>query len=869
MTPDSRVSIARQGPRSFYSSSATGGLRAAGRSGATGRLGATGGLPARGDTPTPDATLGPVAPHHSTPRLPRPGVAAGRHTWKSIDALPIIAASLIISLAAPAAGQVQGRLRRVGLFEGGAPLARPGTWTFAEIELKSLEPKPFDGELRIQQRDRDGDVIVAVQEVYLAPGEDWRSYEVYFTPNRGAVGGGEVSVRLFDAEGVLVRVRSDAGEELDELTSDPWMDIPAEEFLIVDLSIPRKLPHLTWLDPRRQPRGATINLRTVRLLAPQALPSKWHGLEAVDAIVWDDVDPTLLAEQQLTALVEWVRHGGRLLLTSSRNWQALMNSPLAEVLPVKITDVRRMNELQAFTEVIVPNDDYSTDLAQQYARKGVAVCKMQRLGKAPEVVSIPADYTGVDPVAHRRFLGRGCLTFVGASLHELMPPPERLEDMTEDAIASIAKEETAPPFVRYSEEIIGWNFLALPRAREPAGGLQMFSSDLFDTMRSTIWFQAVGAAFLVFAILFAAGYWLAATGGTWWYLRRRGWQHLCWSAFAIVSLAGILIGTGMVWTLRGVTTKLWQTTVVDGRAGDDYAYATCLFGVKTPDHTRLDLRLPAGDRKSGVDQQFGVLTAMPPSELSYYEEARFVAPDQYVSARAGAFLDNVPVRATLKELVGHWEGFLDGRLEARLVVDKDHMFGEGSYIRNNLGFPLKYCYILEDRAETSTGRALLTRCLELGELPPAEPGQDFDLEAFRLKLYYGPTKAGVSPTPIDNRQLGLGFRVAAWRKELPGGGVDVTGMSQPAPRRLSGRQEIASMLLLSVFNLIDLEDTGQELHRSFGRPLDCTHLLTRETAVLIGFAESRPPAILEVNGRNLYPEKALTMYRFVIPVERR
>ncbi len=825
------------------------------------------------DWPTPTDTTGPEArvsaSRFAATERRRFRALAGARKGIRVQTLICLIAGLIACFAAPAAAQIQARLRRVGLFEGGAPMVRPGAWSFAEVELKSLEAKPFDGELRIQQRDRDGDVTVAVQEVYLAPGEDWRSYEVYFTPHRGIAGGGEVSVRLFGADGVLSRLRSDAGEELDELVSDSWMDLPAEEFLVVDLSIPRKLPHLPWLDPRRQPRSsATINLRTVRLLAPQALPSKWHGLEAVDAIVWDDVDPTVLAEQQLTALIEWVRHGGRLLLTSSRNWQALMNSPLAEVLPVKITDVKRMTELQAFEDIVL-NDEYRADLARQYAQKGVAVCKMQRLGKAPEVISIPADYPGVERVAYRRFLGRGCLTFVGASLHELMPPPVRLDDMSDEALAAVAKEETAPPFVRYSEEIIGQNFLALPRAREPASGYQMFSSDLFDNMRSTIWFQALGAAFLVFAILFATGYWLAATGGTWWYLRRRGWQHLCWSAFAIVSLAGAIIGTGMVWTLRGVTTKLWQTTVVDGRAGDDYAYATCLFGVKTPDHTRLDLRLPVGERQGGSEQEYGVLAVMPPSESSFYEEARFVAPDQYVSTRAGAFLNEVPVRATLKEFVGHWDGYLDGRLEARLVVDKDHMFGEGSYIRNNLGFALKYCYILEDRAPTSTGRALTTRCLELEELPPSEPGKEFDLEAFRLELYYDPAQAGAAPSAIENRRLGLDARVTAWRKELPGGAVNLTGIDPPAAQRLSGRQEIASMLLLSVFNLIDQEDARQELHRSFGRTLDCTHLITRETAVLIGFAESRPPAVLEVNGRNLYPEKALTMYRFVIPVERR
>ena len=57
-----------------------------------------------------------------------------------------------------------------------------------------------------------------------------------------------------------------------------------------------------------------------------------HIEEWVDVIVWDDADPSQTGPRQIDALIEGVRDGGRLLITSGSNWQSLVSSPVARAL---------------------------------------------------------------------------------------------------------------------------------------------------------------------------------------------------------------------------------------------------------------------------------------------------------------------------------------------------------------------------------------------------------------------------------------------------------------------------------------------------------------------------------------------------------
>lgn len=782
-----------------------------------------------------------------------------------------VLAAALIGLMSPRAGaQVSARIDRVGLFAGADPLVRSGNWSFVEVSLRFLGAAPFDGQLRLNQQDRDGDVVTSVLPVALAPNEEWRPYQVYFVPYES--GSGEIRVSLHDASGVLVPLTSDAGEPLTELTAPPVGEVRSEDLLILDLTHPRRLPHIAALDKDAAGEREHLNARQVRGLLPRELPSSWQGLEPVDAIVWDDADPTELSQQQIEALLSWVKAGGRLLLTAGKNWQALAQSPLATALPVTVRGISQTTEAQEFLD-LVENDSYESYLGRYYLKNPITRCRMSPL---PGALPMPAECPNAQ-ICHRRLLGRGVLVFVGAPLRQLLPPPKKPEKADGEGNAPETAKPEDDPFLQIAcEKLVARRLLALPPVREESANTLMMASspDLFQFLRTSIAFESVGTRFLILAILFAVAYTFLATTGSYWYLKRRSWEHHCWTAFGAASIAASIIGTGMVGLLRGVQKKLWQTTVVDAQAGLDYGYASCLFGIKTPNHTRLDLRLPIGDPEAGLEHG-GALRAMPASGSFESPDSHFTAAAGYECELGGAALRGVPIRATLKEVQGSWHGPLGGVFEGRLFLKKTtekdafrYEFGEGSFLRNNLGVDLHDCYLLETSEEVAGERpTTLTRCYFIGELPKSGPESQLDDQALRQRLYYEKDKNGAPDAPLVRRkQLPLLDQVLE-EKAGPLRPLASTDFSS-AGLKLTGDQEYPAMLLLSLFDLMPKEERNRPaFHRSHGRGLSCTHRLGKQTALLIGHAYDPPAATLEVEGRPLKPNKSHTIYRFVIPVK--
>ncbi|HVP12269.1 MAG TPA: hypothetical protein VMV94_13910 [Phycisphaerae bacterium] len=773
------------------------------------------------------------------------------------------------------AAQVDGRILRVGLFAGARPLVRTGDWSFVEVDLRYTGSAPFDGELRVDQLDVDGDVVTSVQPVALANDGQWRSYQVYFVPRDTGVNQA-VQVRLFDSTGRLVRVTDESGRQTGELLSPPFGDMAPDEVLIVDLTMPRKLPHREWLTGSQAAnRAGGPNARVIRELSPRELPFRWQGLEPVDAIIWDDADPTALSLQQVDALVNWVKAGGRLLITAGANWQALSASPLAAALPAKITGAGQSGEAQEFLE-IVRNDVLRNYLERCYVKKAITRCSLEPL---PGVLPIPADCE-LPQIAFRRLMGRGAITFIGAPLRQLLPVPRQLSDPGNGDPAEPVESSLRDVFISAGcEELLGRGFLSLPEVRKEENSPWNAPADLFQYACDSVSFATSSAAYLIFAVFFAIAYTIFAAGGSYWYLTRRSWQHHCWTAFAVVSVAGSVISTAMVWTLRGFKTTLWQTTVIDAYAGADYGYANCLFGVKTPNHQRLDLRLTAENGSADLSEEPArdavSLRPMPQPTGSFVNTVHFVAPENYQSLLIGSALNGVKIRATLKEFQGCWEGPLGGKIEAKLIARKSneagtpYRFTEGSFIRNRLGTTLRDCYLLETRTPF-VRQAAWVNCWPLGTIPAS--GKDAEIDAKRLAelLYFekGADGTPVVPEKPVKKVPRLDEAIGQWRSAF--GGIRLTpGAPDISRGRLAGDTEYHPLYLLSVFNLLEGDDPKTYgFRRSHARLWDCIDQLSDRTAILIGHTEDAPPVALEVDQAGLRPAKARTVYRIVIPVER-
>jgi hypothetical protein len=783
-----------------------------------------------------------------------------------------------LTATSPSDAQVDGRVLRVGLFAGANPIVRVGQWAFIEVDLRYTGTAPFDGELRVDQLDLDGDVVTSILKVALTHDSQWRPYQVYFVASESSLGQ-TLRVRMFDPSGRLVRMRDDTGQDVGELTAPSFFALPPDEMLILDLSSPRKLAHVSWLDKSRMGTAEQINSRNSRPLSPRELPVRWQGLEPADAIVWDDADPGALSVQQIEALINWVKAGGRLLITAGSNWQTLAGSPLAAALPAKITGAGQDTEAQEFLEII-KNEDYRNYLERYYSKRTMTRCTLRPL---PDALPIPAE-CDIPQLVYRRLLGRGTVVFAGASLQHLLPPPRDLlrEEDPAGPPDQAGQDAAKTAFLRFAcEELVARDFLCLPPVRKDTQQALTQPLDLHEDVRRTVGFGSSSAIFLIFAILFAIAYTIWAAGGSFWYLRKRSWLQHCWTAFAATAVVGSVIGSVLVWTVRGFTTKLAQTTIVDAKAGEDYCYATCLFGVKTPNHQKLDLRLPAGPPDSDPSENrlvdCGSVRAMPESVGQLSGPMHFVAPEQYGCELAGMALDGVKVRATLKEFQGCWEGPLGGTVDGKLIAKKvaesplPYEFVEGSFIRNNLKVPLRGCYLLETRSSGAITGALVN-CWSLGDISPADQGGALDAEKLRQILFLDKDTLLVAEGPKRIKAAPrLDQTLREWEKGLGGLRFDPTALAQTS-RRLSGEQEYLPLYMLSVFSLLEgpQPDRPPAYRRSHARLWECLDQLTERSAILIGHVDDAPPPVaLELNRKVKQPNQARTLYRFVIPVERK
>ncbi len=791
----------------------------------------------------------------------------------------LIAAIAVCLTAVPLAAQVTGRIIRTGLFPGAGQMIRPGAWTFVEVELRYNGTAPLDAELRLDQRDRDGDIVTSATPAPLNPNGDPRRLFVYFMPH-SLSSGDLITVTLVDHEGKPIKILDGAGQEQVHLQSEPIMVESPEVFVVADLTSPRKSAHAAWIDTARIGLpNESRHRRIVRGLTPAELPTRWQGLAGVDAIIWDDADPSTTTPQQLEMLVEWVKNGGRLLLTCGRTWQAIAKCPLAEILPVTLSGSTMTTQALEFQSLVGEEIATQLKLERRYLKNPITRCTMTPL---PGAVPIPRECANPQ-IAHRGIVGRGQITFVGASLQQLLPPPTQLAAETDPDAVKFEKEAKEDPFIRTCRLLVAQNFLALPLERPPSEHVAFQRpSDLFNvSLRRTIDFGALSVGFLAISMLFAIIYGLGATFGSYWWLRRRGWAQHAWTAFACLAVIASIIGTFTVWGLRGFNTRLMQTSVIDMSAGIDAARGSCLLGVKSPKHTRLNLTLPVESTGTDRDAPPTLITPMPDIQSMDAISTSFVAPEEYRLTADGGRIEGVPLRATLKEFFGVWHGSVGGTVEGKLITHADPNdkvqldLDDASYITNNLGVDLRDCYLLETRNDTPTQTSNIdpsgqVYCHELGSIAA---GSRLDAATLRTMMFFEPPDPANPGAALKRKPSRfLPSFVKQWRNTvLPTLTEALSGTQTNA--KLKPDQEHAAVLLLSVFNLIgdwnDAQNMTLAVTRSMGRSLDCSHELTSQTAVLLGYADQPAAATLEVDRTALQPTKSYTMYRIVIPVERR
>lgn len=778
---------------------------------------------------------------------------------------------------------IDGRIVQVGysMSETADPLIgqTAGAQKFRQLDwvpiLVHLEADPsgalFRGTLLATQRDLDGDIVVSELPVTVrGPRDFW----VYVSPasTRQEV---PFAVKLVDEDGGSVTIHNSyTGAPVDRLVPpSPPLVVSSDTMVVLDISARRVQPLYrvaTYSTEDKNAAGFLLD-RPLAIGGHLAhdLPSSPLGLDMVDVVIWDGADPSQMvdAAQQLPALIEWVRQGGVLVLGVGRTWQTVERSALGRLLPGPLSETKTIEsreDAQRLARRLFDADD--DESAAGAPMQPLTACPLARATlRAGARILYPSTPPGPNVLVAERSVGRGRIIYVGAELQDLYRAigSKRLgDDLT---MTLVGARRTIPTADDSSSSPYGYGT-----------GYSERDESLADAAASAVSFSVQTGLYMLFAILFVIGYILVASVGSWQWLVRRGWQKHSWTVFALLAGVGSLFSLGAVRVIRGVGYDVQELSVVDMRAGEFDAQATSLFGLKTAAHDRLDLALPPDWTK--VDPSVETpcsLRALPQSPNE--AESTYLVADTYRMLPTLARLEDVPTRATLKPLIGHWTGPLGGRIQASLTCRDEggrDVLDENSWLKNELGVDLHRCMLIQALTDPGPG-------------PPTHRSGPSAIVAFQVG------EAGTNGTIRNGQRIG-NLRSMAF---APGASVrDMTpladfqrtwarrfrvatatyGSGKTQPVDTSRDTVEAALLLLTTFRELE-EQRGSaiRLTPSYLSELDLSDQLTKDVMLFIGFSDEPGPGRLcyRATGssrafRAIQPATSLTMYRVLIPVER-
>ena len=775
--------------------------------------------------------------------------------------------SILLLLCSNALGDIGVEIATVGFRGDGASayVYRRGCYAPVAVRLTLTNEDPRTVYIRLEQQDRDGDIIYTDEMVALTAGLDGQARQqwLYFMPNpQTGVGDRRFNIQILDDKGVAITVFHNGKETRRVELPDNPEPLSEELFLVLDIGAETAGKIRSLSDYSEPDASEFAKPLRVAHISPDLVPDHWCGLEMVDAIVWDAADPKAMTGYQRQAILDWVRHGGRLLIAAGGTSDELKASEFREFLPVEISGVKAENLLP---EVLLQaswgplsSEDLEYDKPMQ-----VAQCTL-REGAEALVQSAGETQTYLA----RMRVGEGSITYLALTLRNLFATEAEYHPGDFFRRALMLRKKGA-----LQQEDQGWRGF-----REPV--------DLFAGMNQYIGFEKKTTIYMLIAVLFVIAYGLLATWGSWFVLMRRKMLKHSWTVFFLVSAAASLLGVLAVQTIQGVGTELHQLTIVDGTVHSSIVTAHGLFGLKTSSYVQdMEVWLPQGPPEYDDSKRSPhYLRPMSPKIDLNESAGRFADTKRYKSEPSRAQLLGVPIRATLKQFEGYWRGTMGGQLSANIRMRKNVLAGDspfalGSTITNNLGHDLVDCYLIEAKRDPDEFNLSGTRSGSLIVHPIGQirDGREVNLVENHAALMNRQGKK--FPTDYELRDFHK-----PWVRDLRAfaGNLSLASFQQDPFHAITDVQR--SILLLTTFAEYDpVQDNASsnyygisriELSQANSRWLDRSNELTRRTMLLIGFAKDEEGPVMLYSRRGsgdwkyLLPDKKMTVYRFLIPVDR-
>ena len=626
-----------------------------------------------------------------------------------------LAGFLLLLLPSLALAQARGEVESIG-FQG---LYRPGCWTPMVVKLVPTTGGNFTGRIEVMQEDLDRDQVIFTRQISLSGNPPNGSpveqrFWMYFMPQPKR-GEGELneSVNIDKLTDIVkVRLCSDSGKELVKLPMTQALK-PVESLSSGMYSAPRGRKVVLCVFDHNQPnileyantdRGLTedVGMSPVRDIAT-GLPDSVIGYDSIDGILWSDADPTKLSTDQIAAIEDFVRRGGKLVFTqdtTTNQWQR-NNVRFPLLMPVNVRGVEERDDVGTLRELAkaeprppgISNKPWDLlrgpfKCATCEVKEGATVILWQKDEKGNLVL----DSAGKGkPYAVRLGFGAGAVTWVAQDLGDRQILGDRdttagwvyvwdkFFDWPNEPVSSKNKDPKSPQLVPYeggSTWELGRSFLK--------------HMDLPST----------SAALIGIAVLFFLVYWVAAGPGSYLVLLKKGKAMMSWFTFAAIAIGATGVTVGIVkLVLRGAP-QMRHVSLVRVIPGEP-SVVHSNFGLYIPrdGEQRIELKDAAPNRASyitafNLHPVFNTESFDFPARQTYLVPVKELhEPDREV---ADPKVIRVPYRSTLKKFQARWVGNspeLPGGLDGSLKLVNDDPRIKGT-LTNNTGHDLSMVYLV-------------------------------------------------------------------------------------------------------------------------------------------------------------------------------
>lgn len=776
-------------------------------------------------------------------------------------------AGLLLAAPRAAAQAVRGDITSIGFEARGSQLnmVREGAWFPIVAKLNVGGTEHFQGRFVCERVDMDGDRVGYTEPQVAVTGNGQDRFLWLYASTIKEDGNGNLDLIAFDQNNIAIPIDSKARPNLIGADAEIVLDIsstPLDGFRPFDAN--RDLMSLSGSWGRQYYRPVCI-----AALPSKSLPDRWIGLEAVNTIIWDEPDPDAISPYQVAALIQWVRAGGKLVLGVGPSWQKLQKSALREILPIQGDSPPQTTAyLPAFLKRYVVGgkpEDFKNPIS-------VVVADL-----APDSVVAVRDVLAENPaqvvnMVAMRWVGSGRVTTVAARLTDL-----NAINASRDFFRELIDLCAVPDKYKTTEE-------------SKANSLVRVSVELQPAIVRPTEFSRIATTRMLVAFAFVGVYILLATIASWTWLGRHKLTQLSWSVFAGFAIVASAIGIIAVFFLRGATDRVASVSVVDMQAETmqntgRQARARVWFGYKSWIQQKVDLSLP------GDNNYLRPMTSGPNLASAY------ATPERYAAVPGRALLKDAPMRATLKQFQGYWEGELDGGVRVDLTADRSSgRIKPESWIRCDLPADISRGYLLyiDPRVQALDGPPVRLAGLETtsykGErIAGRNVAKERGAAAINVLCCPLPAlKRGAQLTEIGREQNAklaelerVSDEVERERREI----VERTLWARQnfdwveslRPGFTSGALDAtsAALVLASTRSLylpngtsssFNFEDVGWAATTDGLSELDVTHWLTRGQAVLLLLSDGPGPASLHAADKPLVAQEGRTLYRVRVPI---